>query len=67
MYLTLTQLYISYAMSVMGQYMQNLKKKKKTHLEMVRQILRYMKSAINFDVLYKKSESYKLIGYCDFG
>ena len=60
-YLTLTGTNILYAVGVMSRHMQNLKK---PHLKMVRQILRYMKSTINYNLLYKKSESCKLTGYC---
>ena len=59
--LTLTGTNILYTVGVMSRYMQNLKK---PHLEMVRQILRYMKSTINYNLLYKKGESCKLTGYC---
>ncbi|KAM2686201.1 hypothetical protein EV2_009117 [Malus domestica] len=46
----------------MSRYMQN---PKKPHLEAVRRILRYVKSTIDYGLLYKKGEDYKLIGYCD--
>ena len=63
-YLTLTRSNILYVVSVMSQYIQN---SEKPHLEMVWWILRYVKSTIDFNLLYKKCESYKLIGYCDAG
>ena len=52
-YLTLTRLDISYAVGVMSRYMQNLKK---SHLEVVQGILRYVKSTIDHGLLYKKSK-----------
>ncbi|KAM1254549.1 hypothetical protein ACFX2G_029491 [Malus domestica] len=61
-YLTLTRPDISYAVGVMGRYMQN---PKKPHLEAVRRILRYVKSTIDYGFLYKKGEDCKLVGYCD--
>ncbi|KAM2723556.1 hypothetical protein EV1_026500 [Malus domestica] len=61
-YLTLTRPDISYAVGVMSQYMQN---PKKPHLEAVRRILRYVKSTIDYGLLYKKGEDCKLVGYCD--
>ncbi|XP_020272258.1 uncharacterized protein LOC109847441 [Asparagus officinalis] len=61
-YLTLTRLDISYAVSVMSRYMQN---PKKHHLKAVRRILRYVKSTIDYGLLYKKGGDYKLVGYCD--
>uniref|UniRef100_A0A2N9HY47 Integrase catalytic domain-containing protein n=1 Tax=Fagus sylvatica TaxID=28930 RepID=A0A2N9HY47_FAGSY len=61
-YLTLTRPDISYAVSVMSRYMQN---PKKPHLEAVRRILRYVKSTIDYGLLYKKGEDCKLVGYCD--
>ncbi|KAJ0106170.1 hypothetical protein Patl1_17921 [Pistacia atlantica] len=38
---------------------------KKPHLEVVRRILRYVKSIIDYGLLYKKGEACKLVGYCD--
>ncbi|KAE8735856.1 Detected protein of unknown function [Hibiscus syriacus] len=61
-YLTLTRPDISYAVGVMSRYMQN---PKKPHLEEVRRILRYVKSTIDYGLLYKKGEDCKLVGYCD--
>ncbi|XP_070669436.1 secreted RxLR effector protein 161-like [Malus domestica] len=61
-YLTLTQPNISYAVGVMSRYMQN---PKKPYLEVVRRILRYVKSTIDYGLLYKKGEDGKLVGYCD--
>ncbi|KAM1431774.1 hypothetical protein ACFX1X_014159 [Malus domestica] len=61
-YLTLTQPDISYAIGVMSRYMQN---PKKPHLEAVRRIPRYVKSTIDYGLLYKKGEDCKLVGYCD--
>ncbi|KAM1445469.1 hypothetical protein ACFX2I_041498 [Malus domestica] len=46
----------------MSRYMQN---PKKPHLEAVRRILRYVKSTIDYGLLYKKCEDCKLVGYCD--
>ena len=61
-YLTLTRPDISYAVSVMSRYMQN---PKKPHLEAIRRILRYVKSTIDYGLLYKKGGDNKLVGYCD--
>ncbi|KAL5795083.1 hypothetical protein ACOSP7_003677 [Xanthoceras sorbifolium] len=61
-YLTLTRPDISYAVGVMSRYMQN---PKKSHLEAVRRILRYVKSTIDYGLMYKKGENCKLVGYCD--
>ncbi|KAH9726925.1 hypothetical protein KPL70_008466 [Citrus sinensis] len=61
-YLTLTQPDISYAVGVMSRYMQN---PKKSHLEAVRRVLRYVKSTIDYGLLYKKGGNCKLVGYCD--
>ncbi|KAE8676474.1 hypothetical protein F3Y22_tig00111588pilonHSYRG00004 [Hibiscus syriacus] len=61
-YLTLTRPDISYAVGVMSRYMQN---PKKPYLEEVRRILRYVKSTIDYGLLYKKCEDYKLVGYCE--
>ncbi|KAM1753554.1 hypothetical protein ACFX12_006125 [Malus domestica] len=61
-YLTLTRPDISYAVGVMSRYMQN---PKKPYLEAGRRILRYVKSTIDYGLLYKKGEDCKLVGYCD--
>ena len=61
-YLTLTRPDISFAVGVVSRYMQN---PKKSHLEAVRRILRYVKGTIDFGLLYNKDEDCKLIGYCD--
>ncbi|XP_049372648.1 uncharacterized mitochondrial protein AtMg00810-like [Solanum verrucosum] len=61
-YITLIRPNISYAVGVMSRYMQN---PKKSHLDGVRRILRYVKSTIDYGLLYKKGEECKLIGYCD--
>ncbi|KAM2426822.1 hypothetical protein ACFXTH_000984 [Malus domestica] len=46
----------------MSRCMQN---PKKPYLEAVRRILRYVKSTIDYGLLYKKGEDCKLIGYCN--
>ncbi|XP_016574059.1 secreted RxLR effector protein 161-like [Capsicum annuum] len=38
---------------------------KKSHLEGVRRIFRYVKSTLGYGILYKKGEDCKLCGYCD--
>ena len=38
---------------------------KKPHLEAARRVLRYVKSTLNFGILYKKGGDCKLVGYCD--
>ncbi|XP_049410704.1 secreted RxLR effector protein 161-like [Solanum stenotomum] len=47
---------------VMSRYMHN---QKKHHMEVVQRILRYVKSTIDYGLLYKKGEECKLVGYCD--
>ncbi|KAL0462187.1 UNVERIFIED_CONTAM: putative mitochondrial protein [Sesamum latifolium] len=61
-YLTLTSPDISFAIGVMSRYMQN---PKKSHLEAVRRILRYVKSILDYGIMFKKDEDCKLVGYCD--
>ncbi|KAL3526880.1 hypothetical protein ACH5RR_011536 [Cinchona calisaya] len=61
-YLTLTRPDISFSVGVMSRYMQNLKK---SHLEVVWQVLRYVKSMLGYGILYKKGGNCKLVGYCD--
>ncbi|XP_062100355.1 secreted RxLR effector protein 161-like [Humulus lupulus] len=61
-YLGLTRPNISYSVGVMSRYMQN---PKKSCLEVVRRILRYIKCTIDYGLMYKKGESCKLVGYFD--
>lgn len=61
-YLTLTWPDILHAVGVKSRYMKNLKK---PHLEAVWWIPRHMKITIDYGLLYKNSESYKLISYYD--
>ena len=61
-YLTLTRPDISYVVGVVSRYMSN---PKKSHLDAVRRILRYVKGTINFGILYKKTNNCQVMGYCD--
>ena len=61
-YLILTRPDNSYAGGVMSWYMQN---SKKPRMEIVRQMLAYVKSTIDYGLLYKKGEYCKRISYCD--
>ena len=61
-YLTLTRPDISYAVGVMSRYMQN---PKKSHLEAVRRILRYVKATLRYGIMYKRGGGCKIVGYCD--
>ena len=61
-YLTLTRPDISYVVGVVSRCMSNLKK---SHLDAVRRILRYVEGTINFGILYKKTNNCQVIGYCD--
>ncbi|KAF7841954.1 Retrovirus-related Pol polyprotein from transposon RE1 [Senna tora] len=61
-YLTQTRPDLSFAVGLMSRYMQS---PKKHHLEAVRRILRYVKSTIDYVLLYKKGGDCKLVGYCD--
>ena len=42
----------------------NVKSLKQPNLDATRQILRYVKDTINYDLLYKRSEDYMLVVYC---
>ena len=42
-----------------------MRKPKKPYLEAICQILRYMKSTIDYRIFYKKDMPCKIIGYCD--
>jgi hypothetical protein len=49
-YLTLTRPDIAYSIGMVSRYMSN---PKKSHLDAVKRILRYVKGTINFGILYK--------------
>ncbi|XP_019066468.2 uncharacterized mitochondrial protein AtMg00810-like [Solanum lycopersicum] len=61
-YITQTRPDISFAVGVMNRYMH---KPKKQHMEVVRRILRYVKSTIGYGLVFKKGEECKLVGYYD--
>lgn len=61
-YLTLTRPDITFAVGVVSRFMQS---PKKPHLEAVRRILRYIRSTLNFDIIYRKGVTCKVIGFCD--
>ncbi|XP_060180155.1 secreted RxLR effector protein 161-like [Lycium barbarum] len=61
-YLTQTRPDISFAVGVISRYMHN---PKKHHIEALRRILRHVKSAMDYGLLYKKGEECKLVSYCD--
>lgn len=58
-YLTLTRPVISYVVALVSRYMQT---PKKSHLEAIKRILRYIQGIMDFGILYKKGET-KLNGY----
>lgn len=58
-YLTMTRPDISFAVGVVSKFMQ---KPKKPHLEAARRILRYIKSTIDYGIIYKKDGSPKIEG-----
>ena len=60
-YLTQTRPVISFAVGDMSR----MHNPKKHPMEVFRQILRYVKSTIDYGLLYKKGEECKLVGYCD--
>jgi hypothetical protein len=61
-YLTLTRSDIIYAVRVASRHMQN---PKKTRLESVKKILRYVKGTLDYDILYQKDGVCQVISYCD--
>ena len=61
-YLTQTRPDISFEVGVMSRYMHNPKKQ---HIEDVWRILRYVRNTIDYDILYRKGEKCKMVGYCD--
>lgn len=61
-YLTITRPVISYAVSVVSQYMQS---PTLVHLDAAKRILRYVKGSLEYGLLYKKEESFCLSGYTD--
>ena len=61
-YLTLTRPDITFTVGVASRFMQN---SKKSHLEVVKRILRYISGTLNLRLFYKSKVGCKLEGYCD--
>ncbi|MCO5563234.1 hypothetical protein L7F22_016871 [Adiantum nelumboides] len=61
-YLTITRPDLSYAVGVVSQFMQ---KPCKSHLDAVRQIMRYVKATVNYGMFYEKNAKLYLYGYTD--
>lgn len=62
LYLILTRSDIVYVVGVVSRHIQN---SMKPHLEAVKQILRYMKGTLDYDILYCKGEECQVVGYFD--
>ncbi|GKV38633.1 hypothetical protein SLEP1_g46522 [Rubroshorea leprosula] len=61
-YLILSRPNISFAVGMVSRFMQN---PKKSHLEAVRRILKYVKGTLDYGILYKSGTECKVVGYCD--
>ncbi|XP_048226863.1 uncharacterized mitochondrial protein AtMg00810-like [Ricinus communis] len=61
-YLTITRPDISYSVGVISQFMD---KPRESHLIAAKRILRYVKSTLNFGLLYKQHASFLLTGFVD--
>lgn len=61
-YLTISRPDIAFAVGVVSRFMQ---KPRKTHLEAVKRILRYVKGTIDWGLFYKNGVQSKVSGYCD--
>ncbi|KAK1414596.1 hypothetical protein QVD17_30343 [Tagetes erecta] len=62
MYLCATRPDITYSVSLISKYME---KPKRSHWEMAKRILRYIKGTLNQGLIYKRNETFMLQGYCD--
>ncbi|KAI3513013.1 hypothetical protein L1887_20337 [Cichorium endivia] len=61
-YLTLTRSDIAFVVGVLSRYMQN---PRKPHLDATRRVLRYVKTTLNYGVMFKREKECRLSGYCD--
>ncbi|KAK3037285.1 hypothetical protein RJ639_029697 [Escallonia herrerae] len=61
-YLALRRPDIAFAVRVVSRFMQT---PNKPHLELVQRIVRYVKSTIDYGILYRRNETCRLVGYCD--
>lgn len=61
-YLTISRPDIAFAVGVVSQFMQN---PRKPHLEAVRRILRYVRSTVDYGILYKAGVVPELVGFSD--
>ncbi|KAI3789909.1 hypothetical protein L2E82_02715 [Cichorium intybus] len=61
-YLTLTRPDIAFVVGLLSRFMQN---PRKPHLDAIRRVLRYIKSTINYGILFKRESTCKLFGFCD--
>ncbi|XP_062186641.1 secreted RxLR effector protein 161-like [Phragmites australis] len=61
-YLTHTRPDLAYSVRIVSRYMEN---PKESHLQAVKQILRYVKGTIQFGLIYLKGGEGELIGYSD--
>lgn len=61
-YLTLTRPHISHVVGVLSRFMQN---PRKPHLDAVRKVLRYVKTTLNYGIVFKRGGECKLAGFCD--
>lgn len=61
-YLTHTRPDLNYSVGVMSRFMQE---PRKSHMQLVKQILRYIQGTINYGILYDQDTDFKLVGFCD--
>lgn len=62
LYLTASRAYILFSVCLCAIFQSNLRE---SHLSVVMRIFRYLKASTNLGLLYKKSNDYKLVGFCD--
>ncbi|KAL0359322.1 UNVERIFIED_CONTAM: Retrovirus-related Pol polyprotein from transposon RE1 [Sesamum angustifolium] len=61
-YLTTTRPEIAFSVSVISQFMQS---PRSSHLDAAKRILRYIKGSLDYGLLYKNSNDFKLKGFTD--
>ena len=61
-YLTTTRPDISFAVSIVSRFMSN---PKEIHWKEVKRILRYLHGTIGYDLIYRSTKYFRLIGYTD--
>lgn len=62
MYLSATQAYMMYVVSLLSRFMEE---PIELHYQVAKRVLRYLKGTVDYGLFYKKDESNELVGFSD--